>query len=203
MRATGDVNVAGVATAAVEGDQEVVPELTVVMPCLNEARTIGICIRKALDSFERIGIAGEVVVADNGSTDGSQQIAEELGARVVPVERRGYGAALTGGIAAARGRWVIMGDADDSYDFSELEPFVARLREGLRPRRRQPLQGRNPSRRDAVAAQAARQSGPVVHRPAALRDAVRRHLLRVARLRSREGRPRSTSARRGWSSRSR
>ncbi len=100
------------------------------MPCLNEARTIGICIQKALDSFERIGIAGEVVVADNGSTDGSQQIAEELGARVVPVERRGYGAALTGGIAAARGRWVIMGDADDSYDFANLEPFVERLREG-------------------------------------------------------------------------
>jgi glycosyltransferase involved in cell wall biosynthesis len=106
------------------------PELSVVMPCLNEARTIGICIRKAQDSFERIGIAGEVVVADNGSTDGSQQIAEELGARVVRVEQRGYGAALTGGIAAARGRWVIMGDADDSYDFSALEPFVRRLREG-------------------------------------------------------------------------
>jgi glycosyltransferase involved in cell wall biosynthesis len=106
------------------------PELTVVMPCLNEAKTIGICIRKAQESFARIGIAGEVVVADNGSTDGSQQIAEELGARVVPVERRGYGAALTGGIAAARGRWVIMGDADDSYDFSRLEPFVEGLREG-------------------------------------------------------------------------
>ena len=106
------------------------PELSVVMPCLNEAQTIGTCIRKALDSFERIGIAGEVVVADNGSTDGSQQIAEELGARVVPVERRGYGAALRDGIAAAHGRWVIMGDADDSYDFSKLEPFVEGLREG-------------------------------------------------------------------------
>ena len=106
------------------------PELSVVIPCLNEAQTIGICIRKALDSFERIGIAGEVVVADNGSTDGSQQIAEELGARVVPIERRGYGAALAGGIAAAHGRWVIMGDADDSYDFSKLELFVERLREG-------------------------------------------------------------------------
>ena len=106
------------------------PELSVVMPCLNEAATIGICVRKALDSFERIGIDGEVVVADNGSTDGSQQIAEELGARVVPVAARGYGAALTGGIAAARGRWVIMGDADDSYDFASLEPFVQRLREG-------------------------------------------------------------------------
>jgi glycosyltransferase involved in cell wall biosynthesis len=106
------------------------PELSVVIPCLNEAETIGICIRKALDSFERIGIVGEVVVGDNGSTDGSQRIAEELGARVVPVEQRGYGAALTGGIAAARGRWVIMGDADDSYDFAKLEPFVERLREG-------------------------------------------------------------------------
>jgi glycosyltransferase involved in cell wall biosynthesis len=100
------------------------------MPCLNEAQTLAICIRKAQDSFERIGISGEVVVADNGSTDGSQQIAEELGARVVPVTRRGYGAALTGGIAAARGKWVIMGDADDSYDFSKLEPFVERLRDG-------------------------------------------------------------------------
>jgi glycosyltransferase involved in cell wall biosynthesis len=115
---------------AAEERPEDTPELSVVMPCLNEAATLAICIRKAQDSFERIGISGEVVVADNGSTDGSQEIAEELGARVVPVERRGYGAALTGGIAAARGRWVIMGDADDSYDFSQLEPFVERLREG-------------------------------------------------------------------------
>ncbi len=118
-------------TTPAAGDGErVVPELSVVMPCLNEARTIGTCIRKAQASFERIGIAGEVVVADNGSTDGSQEIAEELGARVVPVQERGYGAALTGGIAAARGRWVIMGDADDSYDFADLEPFVRQLQEG-------------------------------------------------------------------------
>jgi glycosyltransferase involved in cell wall biosynthesis len=118
-------------TPAATGDGErVSPELSVVMPCLNEARTLGTCIRKAQASFERIGIAGEVVVADNGSTDGSREIAEGLGARVVPVEQRGYGAALTGGIAAARGRWVIMGDADDSYDFADLEPFVRRLREG-------------------------------------------------------------------------
>jgi glycosyltransferase involved in cell wall biosynthesis len=118
-------------TTPAAGDGErVAPELSVVMPCLNEARTIGTCIRKAQASFERIGIAGEVVVADNGSTDRSREIAEELGARVVPVQDRGYGAALTGGIAAARGRWVIMGDADDSYDFSDLEPFVRRLREG-------------------------------------------------------------------------
>jgi glycosyltransferase involved in cell wall biosynthesis len=115
---------------AAEVGESVAPELSVVMPCLNEARTLGTCIRKAQASFDRIGIAGEVVVADNGSTDGSREIAEELGARVVPVEQRGYGAALTGGIAAARGRWVIMGDADDSYDFAELEPFVQRLREG-------------------------------------------------------------------------
>ena len=100
------------------------------MPCLNEAATIGICIRKALASFESLGIDGEVVIADNGSTDGSQAIAEELGARVVPVALRGYGSALTGGIAAARGRWVIMGDADDSYDFAGLEPFVRQLRAG-------------------------------------------------------------------------
>ena len=118
-------------TTPAAGDGErIAPELSVVMPCLNEARTIGTCIRKAQASFGRIGIAGEVVVADNGSTDGSREIAEELGARVVPVQERGYGAALTGGIAAARGRWVIMGDADDSYDFSDLEPFVRRLREG-------------------------------------------------------------------------
>jgi glycosyltransferase involved in cell wall biosynthesis len=114
-----------------EHDEDLaVPELTVVIPCLNEARTIGVCIRKAQDSFERLGIAGEVVVADNGSTDGSREIAHDLGARVVPVAERGYGSALTGGIAAARGRWVIMGDADDSYDFADLGPFVERLREG-------------------------------------------------------------------------
>jgi cellulose synthase/poly-beta-1,6-N-acetylglucosamine synthase-like glycosyltransferase len=82
-------------TTSAAGDGErVVPELSVVMPCLNEARTLGTCIRKAQASFERLGIAGEVVVADNGSTDGSREIAEELGARVVPVERRGYGAVL-------------------------------------------------------------------------------------------------------------
>ncbi len=110
--------------------EEAAPELSVVMPCLNEAQTIGTCIRKAQASFERLGIAGEVVVADNGSTDGSPRIAKDLGARVVPVAKKGYGSALTGGIAAARGRWVIMGDADDSYDFSDLEPFVQRLKEG-------------------------------------------------------------------------
>jgi glycosyltransferase involved in cell wall biosynthesis len=106
------------------------PQLSVVIPCLDEARTIGTCISKAQASLRQLGIPAEVVVADNGSTDGSQAIAKELGARVVPVPEPGYGSALTGGIAAARGRWVIMGDADDSYDFGGLEPFVARLRDG-------------------------------------------------------------------------
>jgi len=106
-------------------------ELTILMPCLNEAETLGTCVRKAMDYLARSGIAGEVLVADNGSTDGSQAIAESLGARVVAVPERGYGAALIAGIAAARGRFVIMGDSDDSYDFTALDPFVAKLREGF------------------------------------------------------------------------
>jgi hypothetical protein len=105
-------------------------EVTVVMPCLNEALTVGTCVDKAVACLRALGVRGEVIVADNGSTDGSQQIAEEHGARVVPVERRGYGAALQGGIAAARGRYVLMADADDSYDFTNLGPFIDRLRAG-------------------------------------------------------------------------
>jgi glycosyltransferase involved in cell wall biosynthesis len=105
-------------------------ELSVVMPCLNEAATVGICVKKAMDALELHGIRGEVIIADNGSTDGSQQIAREFGARVVPVETRGYGSALQSGIAAAHGEFVLMGDADDTYDFSQLNEFVAKLREG-------------------------------------------------------------------------
>ncbi|MBO9714362.1 glycosyltransferase family 2 protein [Sphingomonas sp.] len=105
-------------------------ELSIVMPCLNEAETIAACIIKANAFLESHGLSGEVVIADNGSTDGSQHIAESLGARVVPVPDRGYGAALIGGIAAARGRYIAMGDADDSYDFGSLMPFVEELREG-------------------------------------------------------------------------
>ena len=105
-------------------------ELSVVMPCLNEAATVGVCVLKATQALERHGVCGEVIVADNGSTDGSQQLAREAGARVVPVERRGYGTALQAGIAAARGQFVLMGDADDTYDFSQLDRFVAKLREG-------------------------------------------------------------------------
>jgi glycosyltransferase involved in cell wall biosynthesis len=105
-------------------------ELSIVMPCLNEAETVGVCIEKALKFMEQTGVRGEVVIADNGSDDGSQEISVRLGARVVRVAEKGYGAALKGGIAAARGRYVIMGDADDSYDFSALMPFVQKLREG-------------------------------------------------------------------------
>ena len=105
-------------------------ELTILMPCLNEAATVGSCIAKARDFLQRAGIEGEVLVADNGSDDGSRAVAERAGARIVQVAERGYGAALAGGIAAARGRYVIMGDADDSYDFGRLEPFVEKLRQG-------------------------------------------------------------------------
>ena len=105
-------------------------ELTILMPCLNEAETLATCIGKARGFLERTGIAGEVLIADNGSTDGSQAIAEAAGARVAAVAEKGYGAALSGGIAAARGRFVIMGDADDSYDFSRLDRFVEELRKG-------------------------------------------------------------------------
>jgi glycosyltransferase involved in cell wall biosynthesis len=105
-------------------------ELTILMPCLNEAETLATCIAKAQGFLDRTGISGEVLIADNGSSDGSQEIARAAGARVVDVPQKGYGAALAGGIAAARGRFVIMGDADDSYDFAHLDAFVERLRAG-------------------------------------------------------------------------
>jgi hypothetical protein len=105
-------------------------ELTILMPCLNEAETLAVCVEKARAFLTRTGIAGEVLISDNGSTDGSQSIAEAHGARVVAADERGYGAALGAGIAAARGRFVIMGDADDSYDFANLDAYVAQLRDG-------------------------------------------------------------------------
>ena len=105
-------------------------ELTVVMPCLNEAETVATCVRKAVKFIADSGISGEVVVADNGSTDGSQQLARDAGARVVDILDKGYGNALMGGILAARGEYVIMGDADDSYDFTNLMPFITELRKG-------------------------------------------------------------------------
>ncbi len=106
-------------------------ELTIVMPCLDEAETLATCIRKARRYLESSGVAGEVVIGDNGSTDGSQEIAIREGARVVHVPVRGYGAALHAASLAARGRYVIMGDSDGSYDFLELQPFVVRLRQGF------------------------------------------------------------------------
>lgn len=105
-------------------------ELSIVMPCLNEAETLAVCINKAQSFFERENINGEVIIADNGSTDGSQKIATDLNARMVNVPQKGYGSALRGGIEAANGKYVIMGDADDSYDFSNLMPYVIKLREG-------------------------------------------------------------------------
>ena len=105
-------------------------ELTILMPCLNEAETIEVCVRKARGFLEKNSIRGEVLIADNGSTDGSQAMAEAAGARVVPIPSRGYGAALLGGIQSARGTYIVMGDADDSYDFTALEPFLEKLRAG-------------------------------------------------------------------------
>jgi glycosyltransferase involved in cell wall biosynthesis len=107
-------------------------ELTILMPCLNEARTVGACVREALGYLTRSGVSGEVLVADNGSTDGSRELAEAAGARVVSVPERGYGAALLAGTREARGTYVIMGDADCSYDFGNLDAFVERLRAGAR-----------------------------------------------------------------------
>jgi glycosyltransferase involved in cell wall biosynthesis len=104
--------------------------LTILMPCLNEARTLPACIKKAQAYLAHAGISGEILIADNGSTDGSRDIAQALGARVVTVTARGYGNALRAGIVAARGAYVIMGDADDSYDFGELEPFLHQLEAG-------------------------------------------------------------------------
>ena len=106
-------------------------EFSIVMPCLNEAETLETCVRKALRSLAENKISGEVIVADNGSTDGCQEIATQLGARVVNVTAKGYGSALMGGIAAAKGKYILMGDADDSYDFLEAPKFLAKLREGF------------------------------------------------------------------------
>src|SRR3954469_7312814 len=132
--ATGGVSVGPPATAvkraATPAARADSVEISIVMPCLNEADTIAACINKAKAAIEREGISAEIIVADNGSTDGSQQIAESLGARVVPVPARGYGSALMGGIEAARGKYILMGDADDSYDFGEVPKFLAKLREG-------------------------------------------------------------------------
>jgi glycosyltransferase involved in cell wall biosynthesis len=116
--------------ASVPSDPQASVEVSVVIPCLNEANSIGICVSKAINAFHAVNLRGEVVVADNGSTDGSIEIAERLGARVVRVDARGYGSALRAGITAARGAFIVMGDADDSYDFSEVPRFVEKWRQG-------------------------------------------------------------------------
>jgi hypothetical protein len=105
-------------------------EVTILMPCLNEAETVATCVRKARSFLQRTATTGEVLVADNGSTDGSQELARSAGARVIDIATKGYGSALLGGLHAARGRFVIMGDADDSYDFSRLDAFLESLRAG-------------------------------------------------------------------------
>ena len=105
-------------------------DLTILMPCLNEAETLARCIEKARLGLQRSGVRGEIVIADNGSTDGSQAIAEKAGVRLVPVKAKGYGSALIGGVRAAAGEWIIMGDADDSYDFSDLNGFVKKFQAG-------------------------------------------------------------------------
>jgi glycosyltransferase involved in cell wall biosynthesis len=105
-------------------------EVSIVIPCLNEAKTIGVCINKAAKALASYGVAGEIIVADNGSADGSCQIALSSGARVVEVKEKGYGAALMGGFAVAKGKYIIMGDADDSYDFAAIVPFIDKLRQG-------------------------------------------------------------------------
>jgi glycosyltransferase involved in cell wall biosynthesis len=106
-------------------------ELSIVMPCLNEAETLAGCIEKARIGIERSGVRGEILVADNGSKDDSVRIAQKLGARVVHVKEKGYGNALRGGIQAASGKWIVMGDADESYDFSETDRFVKKFQEGF------------------------------------------------------------------------
>ena len=123
-----DAPMSGLQISSDDGDSL---ELSIVMPCLNEADTLAICIEKAQRSLSEHNIKGEVVIADNGSTDGSQAIASSMGARVIEVKAKGYGNALMGGISAARGKFVIMGDADDSYDFLEVPKFVEKLREGF------------------------------------------------------------------------
>ena len=130
MRHMGEALISeGAQSTQVELGQGV--EVSVVIPCLNEANSLAFCVDKAVKAMRKAGLAGEVVVADNGSTDGSIEIAEQHGARVIRVAERGYGAALKAGIAATRGPFIIMGDADDSYDFTDVPRFVEKLREGF------------------------------------------------------------------------
>src|SRR5258706_12287270 len=118
------------ATRGTEDTRPVAVEVSIVMPCLNEVETLADCIGEAREAIAKGGYTAEIIVADNGSSDGSQLVARELGAKVVDVKRKGYGSALIGGIDAAQGRYVVMGDADASYDFAAIGPLIAKLREG-------------------------------------------------------------------------
>src|SRR5229473_2380248 len=118
------------ATRGTEDTHATAVEVSIVMPCLNEVETLATCIAKAREAIEKGRLTAEIIVADNGSSDGSQVVARELGAKVVDVQRKGYGSALIGGIDAAQGRFVVMGDADASYDFAGIAPLIAKLREG-------------------------------------------------------------------------
>lgn len=135
-------------------------ELSIVMPCLNEAETVGTCVRKALEFLKRNNVNGEVIVADNGSTDGSPEIASEAGARVVNIPERGYGNTIRGGIEAAKGMYVIVGDSDDSSDFLHLEQFLEKLREGFDLVMGNRFKGGDCPGCDAFPSQMAGQSGP-------------------------------------------
>ena len=135
-------------TAAVRESGHV--ELSIVMPCLNEAETLETCIRKAFGYLHQHGVEGEVVIGDNGSTDGSREIAAKHGARVVDVPLRGYGAAIYYATLQARGNYIIVGDADDSYDFTALQPFLEKLRGRIPVGNGQPLSWRHPARSHAV-----------------------------------------------------
>ena len=153
--------VQGVLEPVGSGDEPGSPEVSVVIPCLNEAETLGTCIEKAARAMREHGIAGEIIVADNGSSDDSRTIAHRLGAVVVDVESKGYGNALMGGIAAARGKFVIMGDADDSYDFARDPQVRGEAAPGVRSRAGLPVAER---RRHGVAGSDA-VAAPVVGQP--------------------------------------
>ncbi len=170
------------------------------MPCLDEAETLGVCIDKAKSFLWRTGIAGEVVIADNGSTDGSQAIARARGARVVESKARGYGAALIAGIRAARGRYVIMGDSDNSYDFANLDLFVEKLRAGNDMVMGNRFRGGIARLRHAAAPSLSRQPGALLRRAALLPKPDRRLPLRAARIFARRDPRAGASTRRAWNS---